>query len=86
MIVAPRERENIARGPLENIHRRPSLLGRSLQQLFLEFLLEISIPGPFSWQLLDSLHQEFRRPARQIEHLFGRHPEIIASRARRFSS
>ena len=48
--------------------------------MFFEFVLEISVPRDLSGQILVSLHQEFRRPARQIEHLFGRHPEIIASR------
>ncbi len=86
VVQAQREREDIARGPLENLRGRAALLGRSLQQLFLEFLLEIPVPSALPGQILGSLHQNFRRPARQIEHLLRRHPEIIAHCSRCFSS
>ena len=80
MVQAQRIRENIARGALHHFGRRPTVLGRSLHELFFEFLLEVPVPRAMLGQIPASLHQEFRCPARQIEHLFGRHPEAIALR------
>ena len=86
MVVAPCKRQYIARGALQNFLRRAAFLGRRLHELFFEFLLEIPVPGALCGEVLDSLHEEFRRPARQIEHLLGRHPKAVAFEIRRFAS
>ena len=82
MVQAQRERENIARGALHHLLRRAAILGRSLHELLFELLLEISVPCALPGQIPASLHQNFRRPARQIEHLLGRHPEAITLASR----
>ena len=79
MIVAPREGQYLARCALQNLRRRAAFLGRRRHQLLFELLLEISVPGALPREVFGSLHQEFCRPARQVQHHLGRHPEVITA-------
>ena len=78
-VVQPdRERQDFARGLLDHLQRRPALLRGSGHQLVVEYLLELTVPGVFVRKILDALNQQFRCPAREIEHLLGCHREVIA--------
>ena len=61
VIQACRIRENIARGPLHDLRRRPAIFGWVLRQLTLEDLPELALPGIFSGQALDSFNHELER-------------------------
>ncbi len=72
MIVAQRERQNLARSPYDHFRGRPSGLGRILQQLLFQDLLELAaLPGIFHGQSLKPLHQEFERLLPEVEHPFA---------------
>ena len=77
MIEPRRDREDIARGLLEDLFRRPAVLGRVLHQPVFEHLPEISLPSILFGQALGPSHQELRRLACEIEHEFWRHLEAV---------
>ncbi len=77
VIVPQRDREDLSRGLLNNLHWRAAVLGRSLHQSVHELLPELSVPGVFSGQALDPLHHELGRLAGEVEHELGRHPEAV---------
>ncbi len=76
MIQTCRERQNLARHPLDDVCRRLAVLGRTLKQMVVESLPELALPCIFSGQVLDPLHQKFRYLAREVEHELGRHPQV----------
>ena len=78
MVVAHREWQNVARGPLEDLRRRAALLGRRLHQLVFEALLEFSLPGSIVGQVFDALYHQLRRPAGELQHEFRLHSEAVA--------
>ena len=57
---------------------RPAVLGGILHQPGFAILPELSVPGIFLGQAIDAFHHKLSRPAREIEHEFGRHPEAIS--------
>ena len=75
MIVAQRERQDLARRPLDHLCCRPPVLRWVLEQLVFEDLAELALPGILSGQALDPLHHELKRPLPEVEHMFTRHLE-----------
>ena len=72
-----RHREDVPGGPFNDLQCRQAGLGGIFQELVDQLLPEFSVPGAFFRQGLDSLHDELRRPAGQIEHGSGGHPESV---------
>ncbi len=58
VIKPQRQRKDIPYDPFKHLRTRPAVLGRILQQLVFEPLPELSVPGIFSGQALDPLHQK----------------------------
>ena len=77
VIVTHCKGENFARGPFNDLHCRLTSFGRILHQLVYQPLPELSGPGMFSRQVLDSLYHQLCRLAGQIKHQLGGHPEAI---------
>ena len=77
MVQPDGERQDIACGLLDYLHRRAALLRGSGHQLVVEYLLELAVPGALVRKILDVLDQQFRCPAREMEHLLGWQREVI---------
>ena len=85
MVQSHRNREDFARGLLNDFHWGPSVFGWIFQELFFQPLPEFSIPGFFPGQGLDSFHHKLRGFAREVEHEFGSHLEAVIRPGRKFS-
>ena len=77
VIDTRRHREDFSGGPFNDLQCRQTGLGGIFQELVDQLLPEFSVPGAFFRQGLDSLHDELRRPAGQLEHGSGGHPESV---------
>ena len=77
VIDTRRHRQDVSGGPFNDLQCGQTGLGGIFQELIDQLLPELAVPGTFFRQGLDSLHDELRRPAGQVEHGSGGHPESV---------